>query len=198
MSPGIGKTPQQGPQWASPFAGKTPTSKRARATSTSTHDVGDKGMPLSMAATVEPTGVGRSSSRSVPGSTKGVTPSSGQMSPNKSPPPIGQRPTSREKSIHSSRHRRKPIRRQVDITNIHRDRQQREATIEDHFPHGSERILKREDRNAHNSRLLHTHWSSPLMGTFCSPSRSKHNFRRTNRTYRPGSGRIRRHHPSWR
>ena len=45
-------------------------------------------MHSSTAANREPTGVGRSSSRSVSGSTNGTTPSSGQISPNKSPPPL--------------------------------------------------------------------------------------------------------------
>ena len=67
------------------IAGKTPTSKRARATSTSMPEFGERGMHLSMVVNGEPTGVGRSSSRSVLGSTKGATPSSGQINPNKSP-----------------------------------------------------------------------------------------------------------------
>ena len=44
MSPGTWKTPQQGLQWASPSPERPPTSKRAHATSTSTPDVGERGM----------------------------------------------------------------------------------------------------------------------------------------------------------
>ena len=48
-------------------------------------EVVERGMDSSTADDGEPTGVGRSCSRSVPGSTSGATPTSGQINPSKSP-----------------------------------------------------------------------------------------------------------------
>ena len=84
---GVIEYPTAGSTMGVTIAGKTPTSKRVRATSKSTPEVIERGMDSSMADDGEPTGVGRSSSRSVPGSTSGATPSSGQINPSKSPPP---------------------------------------------------------------------------------------------------------------
>ena len=97
-------------------------------------------------------------------------------------PPTEQRLSLEGKHVHIGQHRRNPNRRQVPVTNIHRYRQQRRTTVENHRPRRSQRILNHEDRNVLNGRLQNPHRLPAPEGTSGRPRRSIHDLRRPSRT----------------
>ena len=128
-------------------SGKLATSWNTRSRSTSTPTCVGRGP-----APCEVAGVGSSSSKSVPGSTSGATPNSGQISP---PPPPNYFSRSGGKAA-AGGHSRSSNHRHVHTTYVHRHRQQRGMTIE-HQRCRSQRVLLRESMTRTGRRRLIAH-----------------------------------------